>query len=405
MTGSRRLLTINGMVFLAVGFMGAVIGPALPELARNTSSTLGEAGAIFTALFAGSLPTQIAGGQLIERFGHKRVAVIGMLVMAAGLVGVSLSHSLPVALLFMALAGLGDGAVIISVNVLIAVAFSSRSVSALNLLNVFYGVGAISGPLLVGLFLGSIGAALPALWVVALFLSALVPMVAGLKLPYGAREPVTAGADRLHVGSIYRSPLLWILSASMLVYVGLEIGTGGWITTYMVRTSGIHADLAALVASSFWLALTTGRLVAAYFGRKSDARTVLLVAVTGAAASGSLLALVTGNTLLTLLAVPLLGFSLAPVYPTLLAITTGTFSAVSGDESKAASVVISCGSAGGMLLPWVQGLILEGVGTGAAAFFAAGLALTLLTLYGAYRLLERGANQAAAAALGGEVTG
>ena len=75
--------------------------------------------------------------------------------------------------------GLGDGALIVAGNVMVAQTFATRSASALNLMNVFYGVGAIAGPALVGLTISLWQTSLPPLWLISLLMALLLIGVAG----------------------------------------------------------------------------------------------------------------------------------------------------------------------------------------------------------------------------------
>jgi nitrate/nitrite transporter NarK len=50
------------------------------------------------------------------------------------------------------------------------------------------------------------------------------------------------------------------------------------------------------------------------------------------------------------------------------------------NAGKAAGAAAAMGSLGGMLLPWLQGVILERLGTGASAGFTGGAALVMAAL-------------------------
>src|SRR5262245_9768551 len=150
--------------FFALGLLTAAIGPALPDLAARSGSGLAAVGAVITALFLGALVSLLVAGPLNDRLGQRPVLLAGVVLLALGTLGLAASHELSLMLACAVVAGLGHGAIDVSTNVLIAEVFATRSAAALNLLNVFFGLGAVAGPAVAGLTLRLWGTALPALW-------------------------------------------------------------------------------------------------------------------------------------------------------------------------------------------------------------------------------------------------
>ncbi|HEX9373714.1 MAG TPA: MFS transporter, partial [Roseiflexaceae bacterium] len=303
--------------------------------------------------------------------------------LALGTLGLSLSRSLPLALTFGVLAGLGHGAADVSFNVLIAEVFAARSASALNLLNVFFGVGAVAGPAAAGLALRLWGTALPALWLGVALLLLQAPLVPLLAVPPRARQH---HAQASRGAPVLASPLLWALGLLMLIYVGTETGIGGWTTTYLERTTAIGTAAAALMTSGFWLALTGGRVVGALLGARVAPNTLLTLSLAGSLAGGALLAASTGNVALTTAAVLLTGLCFGPIFPTTFSIVTSTFRQAPG---TAASVAVALGSVGGMLLPVLQGALLERSGPASSVLLVALGTLAMLGLHLGRGLLDR----------------
>ncbi len=368
-------------IFFGLGMLNSAVGPNLPEMAARNASNLATLGAIFTALFLGGLLSQLAAGSLNDRFGERPMLLAGLALPALGNVGLATSHWLPLTLASALASGLGSGIIIVSAHVLIADVFAERSVATLNLLNVFYGVGAIVGPAFAGIGLRIWGTAQPPLWFgIGLYLL-LVPFVALLRIPL--RSPHASRITH-HAPSIYYSPLLWALGALLLVYVGTEVGVGGWAITYVDRTTALGSEVGAIITSGFWLALTSGRILGALLGTRLGSMTLLLVSAVGGLAGGLLLASSTGNAAVTIAAMLLLGLCFGPVFPTIMAITNGSFRSAPG---RATSVVASLGSAGGMVLPWLQGVLLVQVSPSASVQQVGISTLGMLGLYGVVRML------------------
>jgi len=144
--GARRTLGLICAVFLGTGVMLAGVGPALPYLATRTGQDIAMLGGLFTAISAGVVLSQFVFGPLSDRFGLPRVLAGGMVLMPGGVFGVTLSTALPALLACGLVAGFGFGGMLVGGNLLIAQLFATRSASALNGANVFFGLGSMLGP-------------------------------------------------------------------------------------------------------------------------------------------------------------------------------------------------------------------------------------------------------------------
>jgi fucose permease len=381
----NQILILSSFIFLLLGLATSVIGPILPQLAGNAGVELAQVGAVFTAIFLGALASQLVAGPLGDRIGQPKIILAGLVLISVGMLGVSLSRSLPLMLGLAFLAGLGHGGIDLGGNVLIGTVFNGRSVSALNILNLFFGIGAFSGPALASVAFRLWNTGLPVLWLCAGLLTLAAVVFVWLRPPSGtAHSRQAASQDSSARTPVYRSPLLWILGLLILVYVGTENGIGGWATTYMQRSVGMPLETAALVAASFWLALTAGRMASAGAGLKLGAWQILSASLIGAAVGGILMVFSFGNPGLSIFSVAVIGFSFGAIYPTVMAITTAQFQDQPG---KAVSVVAAMGSIGGALLPWAQGAAMASIGVPAFAWFSAGGAVIMLGLIAANGVL------------------
>lgn len=354
-TDRRNILLLTCLIILSLGVITAAIGPLLPEIAANNGVSLTAVGSILTVLFLGALVAQLVAGPLSDRVGEMPVMIGSTLLLAVGAAGIGAGRWLPLTLGMAFLAGLGHGAVDLCANVLIARLYPQRSASALSLTNLFFGVGAFGGPALASLLIGRTGSGLPVLWLTM----GLLLIQAGLiyrQRDVPARFPRPVAATQAENGSMYRSLFLWLLGMLILLYVGAENGVGSWITAYMSQTTHLPYETATLVASAYWLALTLGRLTNSVLTLRLTAHTTLGLTLVGALGSVILIALSTGNSSLSSVGVFAAGFFFGAIYPCVMSITLATFTHSPG---RAVSVVTSMGSVGGMLLPWLQGWLLE----------------------------------------------
>ena len=379
MSTPRSTLAVTWSSIFVVGIVCGAIGPLLPQLALRLSVPVEALGMIFPAISAGSLATQVAGGWLNERFGLRTMVLAGSALMTLGIVGFAVSPTMALLLASTCLIGLGQGALDISTNVLVAAVFpKERVVSAVNLLHFAFGSGAVLGPVVASAATRQWGTPMPTMYLAAAIGLGIVVLGGKLLLSPAAGHDSDAQAS---AGGIYRSPALWLLAFLLFLYVGGEMGVGGWTTVYLTRTSALSASAIALIVSGYWLALTGGRLIGAALGTRIRAGALLLWCASGSLLGALVILAGGGNVMLTVAGTVLVGLCYGPIFPTAVVMATETFPFA---QSRAVSLVVSLSSVGTMALPPLQGLLLERVSplasvglvaAGAAAMVAVVVAL------------------------------
>lgn len=383
MKSQRATVLLGCMAFFAISITLVSFGPSLATFAENTGVGLALIGALFTALFLGGTTAQLLTGTLYRRLGPRRLIAMALALTAVGALGVTLSQNLPLALICAVLAGMGQGAYSVANNILAINIFPNRAAVVLNLMNVFYGVGAVLGPALVGLSLARLGTAMAPIWGGAGLLF-FVGGLAWLVLP--------KTIDRVHLpddrqlieratSNPYLSTRMWLISGLLLLYVGTETSLSAWASTYIQRTTALGAAAGAWVTSAFWLAVTIGRIIAVGAGMRFPRwlTPVRLVSICLAVAAAGALILVASPGIigLTILAMAFLGFSFGPVYPTTIASLSTQFPQSS---SAATSMAAGLGSLGGMIVPWMQGIVLVYTGPQTGAWVYAVLVWIMLAI-------------------------
>lgn len=380
----KKILIFACLGYLANGIITASLGPLLNQFAAHNQATLAEIGGVYTALFIGALLSNVALGRLTDRLGQHRALAVAFIIYAVAITASSFSRSLPLTFGLIFIAGLGFGTTNLCGNVLVGRVFKENSVSAVNWLNVFYGIGAFLGPLLVSLTLYLWKNGSPAIWFGSAAMAAVgIVMMAQIFKVHLENNEAAKPQQKIKVtGSLF----LWSIGLITLIYVGTESTVGGWSTTYLQKTTTLPIELAAMATSAFWLALTGGRLMGAMLGSKiSDFK--LLVFCLAIASLGALAFLLGyGNGTLSILAILLMGLGFGAIYPTLMAMTTNAFRVAPG---QAGGVVTAMGSVGGSLLPWLQGVILENLGMQAGTFFVGTAVLLLSITFAINRRIKR----------------
>lgn len=357
-TSVQRLLVLMLLcgVSFASGLVMSSIGPTIPELARRLAITPGGLGALFAALFLGTLCGQCVTFLWADRVGLRPVLALGLILYGSATIGLALSGSMIGVMLTALGMGVGWGFAGLAVNVLPRQITARRLSVALNLVNFWYAAGAIVGPLLVAFTLRNLQSAAAALYVGGALLLAGVP-IAALLAPRG--PTVASATPHTTQQPLQSSPLLWTLGVLAFLYVGIENGTGGWTPTYLMRTLAFDEARAASNTALFWIALCGGRLLGTLFGMRVGARVLLRWSLVGAVSGSVLFLAAVGHRPSTLLGLMLVGAAFGPIYASLVELVTSAFP---GRPSAAMSLASALGGIGGMVLPWLQGVSLERFG-------------------------------------------
>jgi fucose permease len=370
----KKLFIVTCTGYFTFGLLNASLGPLLEQFAANNQVTLATVGSIYTALFMGGLLAQMVFGPFSDRWGQQRCLAVSFLVLAVFLTAATFSRFYPLTVALMFIAGMGYGLAVLSGNTLVARLFEENSVSALNWINVFFGIGDVVGPLLVSLAFLLLKNGLPVLWLGAAGMLAVTLMliVRYFKVNIGG----AGTAAQAHNERLKFTPFLLSLAAMILAYVGSEAAMGSWTTTYMQRTTSMAIEGAALVTASFWLALTLGRLMGALLGSRISAENLLKLCLGISLAGAMLFMFGFENEILSIAAVMILGFGFGAVFPTVFGIMSTAYGKNSG---KPGSLLTSMASVSGMLLPWLIGVVFEKTGMRSMTFMLAGL-ITLLCI-------------------------
>ena len=362
--GNAALLA--GASFLVIGWTGLLVPSLIRSIEADFSQTDAALGIFFFINAVAYATGSMVGGLLIERFGRRLVLTVAAILIAFGLVALA---NVPSWTLFLAAAiplGAGSGAVDGGTNGLVLDLYPTSRGRALNLLHLFFSVGALMAPLVVGRLVES-GLA----WQFVIIGTGLaaVPMAvayAGVSMPSGRH---THADETTGSGAAARIGLAWPLLAlgiAIACYVGSSLGVSDWLVRFLDTAS---VGLATAALSLFWASLTLGRLASAMWSDRFDharfaavAALLAAVALVGATQVSSL------PTSIVLFGVA--GFAFGPVYPLIMAVGgdryPGRSAAVSGFLSGFAVV-------GAIFYPPVMGFISVGIGLAVAMLGAAAL--------------------------------
>ena len=202
--------------FVVTGFVTTVLGPVLPWLTVRWSLSDAAAGALFTIQFTGGIIAGALSGMIVARLGASATLATGYALMSAALAGLALGDR-SIGTLAIALAGVGLGFVVPATNLMVARLMPHRAAAALGALNLCWGIGAATWPMIVARFNPAPGVGV-ALLLAACLLLATSARMASARFP-GARP------STLHRFDVVRCVLVAAADDSRLVHCAL-LGRG-----------------------------------------------------------------------------------------------------------------------------------------------------------------------------------
>lgn len=347
---SRRSLFICACLgMLTFGIVLTVLGAVLPTVIERFGIDKAQAGSLFLLMTFGILAGSLVFGPMVDRYGYKGMLLLATLLIVIGLEGIAFASSLALLRVAIAFIGFGGGIMNGGTNALVADISSEAKSASLNLLGVFFGIGAVGVPFALAILSGSFSnraliAGVGALVLIPLLFIAATPFPAP-KQPQGF--PIAAA------GRLTRDPLLFLLGFMLFLESGMEITVGGWTSTFVNEELAVAQRTALVVLSLYWLGMMLARLALGTVLKNVPPVRALYVCLS-VGFIGSVTLLMTHNVSAAAVGVFMLGVGFAATFPAVLGLVGDRYAELSG---TAFSLVIAMALCGGMLLPWLAGVL------------------------------------------------
>ncbi|MCW5964436.1 MAG: MFS transporter [Bryobacterales bacterium] len=317
-SASTILIAAAILAILVYGMIAAMLGTLLPALSGKFGMTPEQDTSIAFWQGIGLVIASLSVGPLIDIRGKKVGLLLGLGLIALALFLLPNASGYEMTRLLFLLVGLGGGIVVTAANALAGDINEERRSSTLNLLNIFFGLGGILTPF-IGSMLGGNAIILcyviAALTVVTWIVNAVTPMA----------PPSGEVAFKLsEMGMILNRPVLWVLSAFLMLYVAAEVGVWNFLVQHLIAQGIPTGTAQSILAWGFALGLMVGRLAASRILMKVHPVTVLTFASLGMAVT-TYLFLQTADPTMAAVAVFFGGLAMAPVFPTTLGVTGDCF--------------------------------------------------------------------------------
>ena len=319
------LLALIYLCFISLGLPDALLGSAWPTMVGALRVPLSASGILFMIIALGTVVSSLLSERLICRWGAGRVTACSVGLTSIALLGFSLSSRFAQLCFWAIPYGLGAGSVDAALNNYVALHFASRHMSWLHCM---WGVGALTGPMVMGAVLSRSQPWTMGYRIIAL-LQAAITLVLLLTLPlWRTRAEASEMHEPPHPPLRLRETLSIPGALSVMLcffcYCALEQTVGLWASSWLVAHRGIDTVGAARFGGFFFIGITAGRGLCGFISYVLCDRQMVRL---GAALLGLGIALLLFPGRIALAGLILIGAGCAPVYPSLIHATPAHFGA------------------------------------------------------------------------------
>lgn len=387
---------VTGFSFAAMFFLGlgvAIVGAA----ARNAGIAAEEVGFLLTAQHLGFFLSVAVAGALADRVPKPVVLAVGSVVLAAGFGGFYLWSPFAVNVAFMVLVGIGIGTYEGTTDAFLIDLHPHRKSLFINVNHFFVTMGSLVITVYL-IFLqmawrASMTQAAAVVAVLAVLFAVSRPRATGSPHGHGGAGAATtapaasagstapaasAASASTGVSGLLRSPVMWALLVGTICSVGIELGSIGLLTTYLMELRGFTQVTSKVGLLLFIGGFGIGRLALGSLIRDESAER-WVTGYFGASVVTTLLLYALEPTWLLYGFSLLAGLSVSVLLPSIIAIGGTRFP----DQAGTAIGIVKMGiPVGGMLLPLLVSLF-----TRAASLQTALLAFPAAAVLGAAAML------------------
>ena len=354
------MFILYGTMFL-FGFLDNIKGVSFPLIKNEFDASYEIQGMMISITSISYTLFVIASGFALSRFGIRKIFILGFIFI---FLGVTLIYFMSgfwtvASSLFLLCAGFGVSE--IAMNSVATKVFTKKAALMMNLLHFMYGAGAIAGPKVTGVLVNPVGVGL--LWRQIYLFS--IPLILIIFIPaVFVQFPASAKSDAAGKGgpsfiSALRTPSVWAFGITLGVMGSVEAASTNWGGLYFQDLYGMDPTTSgANFVSAFYVLFTLSRLASGFLIEKIGymhslvgAMLISTVIFVGGFALGA-----TGIYVL-----PLLGFFLAILWPTILAVAIRRFGSNAPIMTAAVLAIAGLSIAGIQLL---MGYINQWIGPG-----------------------------------------
>jgi len=339
---------------LLFGIALTTLGSIVPDLREKFQLDDIAAGTLFSILPFGILAGSLAFGPVADKYGFRILMTVSCILMAAGFEGIAFASSAGLLKVCIFIIGFGGGAINGAGSALVSDISDNDKTANISLLGVFFGIGALGMPLLLGI-LGENFMFWKIVFAVGIlsFLTGILFMI--IKLP---PPKITQKMPAGKIADFFRDKVLLLIAFFLFFQSSFEGLMNNWTTTYLTDHLSVSQGKALYGLSLFVSGMVIMRLLTGTILRYIPVKRILIASfffgLTG------LICIASGiSTVVALTGFMLVGAGLAGGFPIMLGFVGARYQNISG---TAFSFVLTIALLGNMLINYGMGIISEKYG-------------------------------------------
>ncbi|KAK6218632.1 major facilitator superfamily transporter [Colletotrichum tabaci] len=345
--------------FIIAGMNDAAVGALIPYLETYYDLSYTVVSLIFLTPFAGYSVAAFTNARIHQKFGQRGVAIMAPLCHIITYVVLALHPPYPVLVVANAISGFGNGLTDACFCAWIGAMDQANTIQ--GFLHSSYSVGALISPLIATSMV--VTAQLPWYNYYYVMVGAAVLELVGLVITFWPKTGAVYRAEHAHENEgqggagtrvALKSKVTWLCSLFFFAYMGVEVGLGGWIVTFMLRVRKASAYASGVSATGFWAGQALGRaclgFVTERFGERLCISIYLVICI-----ALQLLFWLVPQFVVSAIAVAFLGFFLGPLFPGAVMMTAKLLP--KHIHVSAIGFAMAIGGTGGTVFPFIIGAI------------------------------------------------
>lgn len=352
------LLVIIYLAFISLGLPDSLLGSAWPVLHKEISVPVSFAGIISIIISVGTIISSFFSDKLNRKFGSGKIVAVSVFMTAFALFGFSISTKFWMLALWSIPYGLGAGAVDSVLNNYVALHCKAQHMSWLHCM---WGIGASVSPYIMSFSLVKLDSWNYGYLIVSI-IQIILSIVIFISLPLWKRsakikdESEAIPTKALSFKETFKTKGALPCFLAFFCYCALEVTTSLWASTYLSDVWDFSPEMAAGLASMFYIGITVGRLLNGFLAIKLSDKALIRTGL-GIIAVGIILIFIPFNSAFSVIGFIVAGFGCAPIYPCIIHMTPDIFGR---DKSQAIiGVQMAFAYIGFLTMPPLFGLIAD----------------------------------------------
>ncbi|KIW79825.1 hypothetical protein Z517_06440 [Fonsecaea pedrosoi CBS 271.37] len=304
--------------FIVTGLNDGAVGALIPYLETYYHLNYTTVSLIFLTPFAGYSLAAFTNAAIHTKLGQRGIAILAPLCHIITYAVLSAHPPFPVLVVINTVSGFGNGLTDACFCAWIGAMDKANAVQ--GCLHSFYSVGALIAPLIATSMV--VHAKLP--WYTFYYFMTGMSALEFIGLStvfwhktgevYRIEHPRDTEATGGRTKEALKSKITWICSAFFFTYMGIEVGLGGWIVTFMLRVRSASPSASGYSGTGFWAGMALGRACLGFVTERFGERVCISIYLALCLALQLIFWLVP-TFLVSAVAVAFLGFFLGPMFP------------------------------------------------------------------------------------------